>query len=213
MIMDHKKLFNWATTGCWIINTETNTEYKYELKDECLFICFQGSSNEFFEKGGSLHIDWKQNFDFFVKPYKNMGTLWFAHRGFLRKWKSVEEEILSVVRNSQTEKICITGMSQGAAIAGLAYESIWFHFPRFRESNKLIGKVFGCPRFTWFLNIWKVKDRWKNFSRIENGRDIVTGLPPWWFGFIHRGEKITTNKKPRWPKISIKDHLNYDRYL
>lgn len=206
-----KKLWQWACTGPWI--EREDTEYKYTIEGDTLKITFMGSSN-FTTKGKKrIAIDWKHNFSFFIKPYRKMKPLWFAHKGFTIKWKIVEDEILQLVKdNPDIQSILITGFSQGAAIATLAHESIWFHYPQYRDTLKSI--VFGSPRVIWFWNRWKIRDRWESLTRIKNGWDIVTDVPPIWFGYGHVGSQKRIGRK--WWQISFRfkhNHLHYGEHL
>jgi len=207
------EVYDWAITGPWYENAETDTEWKYrmcgESYPELLEISFQGSS-EFF-KDGELQLDWKQNFNFFAKAYRTAKPTWLAHRGFIKKWKSIEKDLYFIINKYRPGRISITGFSQGAAIATLAHEAIWFKYPEYR--NRLNTVVFGSPRVLWFWNLKKIRERWDHLTRFENGMDIVVGIPWWLMGFRHVGKKAKTNKKPRWPKLSVRDHLNYRKYL
>lgn len=125
--------------------------------------------------------DWKNNFDFPMKPYKHMDNLWFCHRGFLKVWKSIEKYLAPEISNPDVKKIEIVGYSHGAAIALLCYEYCIFH----RPDCKIEGVGFGCPRVFWGFVSKKVKERFKNFMVVRNGNDIVTHVPPTLFGFRH----------------------------
>ena len=128
--------------------------------------------------------DWKNNLDFPAKPYRDMGILWFCHRGFLRVWKAIEPYLLEIVGAEDIRGIVITGYSHGAALAMLAHEYCWFHRPDLRR--RLCGFGFGCPRcyFGFFVKpAWRV--RWEHFYPIRNAEDLVTHMPPRLFGFVH----------------------------
>ena len=67
------------------IHTENGGDYALERAGGRLTIYFEGSDG---------YEDWKNNLDFPARAYRRMGhTAWFAHRGFVRVWKSVEEQI------------------------------------------------------------------------------------------------------------------------
>jgi hypothetical protein len=208
--MNLKKLWQWAVTGPWM-RRDKDTEYKCEIHGNILKITFMGSS-EFTTKGNKLAIDWRHNFDFFVKPYRKMEPVWFAHRGFTRKWRVLESEIFSLIEDNNIEEVFISGFSQGAAIGVLAHESVWFHFPLLRSRLNTI--VFGCPRVLWFWNKGKIKRRFENLTRIKSGWDIITSAPPLLFGFAHVGEEKKIGR--RWWQISFRfkhNHLHYGDYL
>ena len=179
------------------IDVANAASYALEKEDGKLFIYFEWSNGK---------EDWKNNLDFPCKPYKEMGNNWYCHRGFLRVWQSVKPYIKAEVKNSKYNCINIVGYSHGAALAVLAHEYVWFNRPDLRN-NGLYGYGFGCPRVFWGVCDNCAKDRWKNFTVIRNGNDLVTFLPPKLLGYRHVGNilKIGESVNP------IKDHTP-DRY-
>lgn len=164
-----------------------SADYATERKKETLYIYFECSDGI---------TDWVNNFDFPAKPYKRMGrTVWFAHRGFLKVWKSIEGHVRKDLLDRSVKKIVIVGYSHGAAVAALCHEYVWFNRPDLRHI--LEGYGFGCPRVFWGIRSEKTNGRWENFTVIRNINDIVTHLPPVLFGFSHVGKllKIGTRKK------------------
>lgn len=153
--------------------------------------------------------DWKNNFDFPIKPYRHMINLWFCHRGFLKVWKSIEPYIEKEVFDLDIKKINIVGYSHGAAMALLCYEYCIFH----RPDCEVKGVGFGCPRVFWGFVPKRVKERFKNFKVVRNGKDIVTHVPPAFFGFRHISEVVEVGKDDS--KGLIDDHRpgNYLNHL
>lgn len=146
--------------------------------------------------------DWKNNFDFPAKPYKDMDVSWMAHGGFLKTWKSIEPYIEPYVKNDKYTHICIIGFSQGAAIATFAHEYVWYHRPDLRPENcgydltiGIEGYGFGCPRVFWGRMKKELKMRWLTFFPIRNLNDIVTHVPPVLFGFKHVASVLKIGKK------------------
>ena len=137
----------------------------------------------YFEKSNGA-TDWRNNFDFPAKPYREMGDKWYCHRGFLKVWKAIEPEIKDELLNPQILEIEIVGYSHGGAIAQLCYEYVKFHRPEIIVS----GYGFGAPRVLWGFASKAVKERFKGFVVVRNGHDIVTHMPPMIFGFRHMGE-------------------------
>lgn len=80
----------WVTVG---------NHVQYKLVGKTLY--FQCSSGE---------EDWKSNFDFWARPYKNMKEVFYVHKGFRDMWKSVRDEIAKLDFDT------IIGYSQGAAL-------------------------------------------------------------------------------------------------
>lgn len=198
-----KELWKKSQQGPWI-EEELDTEYKYELQEDgTLFLAFQGT--------GSI-IDWKMNFDFLITPYRDMKTKWYAHRGSVKKWKIIEDEILDIIRNTNFTQIHIAGFSQGAAIAVLAHESIWFHFSEYRNITETA--LFGCPRVIWFWNFNQIQHRWENVTNVKTGWDIVPRVPPKLFGFKDVGQLQNIGRKWCEPSFNfVKNHFDYKNYL
>lgn len=189
------------------IHTENDGDFAIERKGKN--ICF------FFQKSNSK-IDWKNNFDFPTKPYKDMGIKWYCHRGFLRVWKSIEPYIAEIIEDHSIENVYIVGYSHGGPLATLCHEYVWFHRPDIREN--IHSFAFGSPRCYWGPMKPELKERWKNLQIIRNGRDIVTHLPPALFGFRHVN-KVTNLARQRQMKFtflkSVNDHypFNYSQSI
>ena len=161
--------------------------YAYEIIGDTLYI--------YFEKSNGL-VDWKNNLDFPAKSYTGCGC--FAHRGFLRVWKSLLPYIEDILQHKSFEGVVITGYSHGGALAVLCHEHIWFNYPHLQ--CVLTGYGFGSPRVIWGI-LGKKRHRWDNFKIIRNENDIVTHLPPFIFGYRHVGTLIRIGKKGRYSLI------------
>jgi hypothetical protein len=144
--------------------------------------------------------DWKNNLDFPAVPYRHMGrTVWFAHRGFLRVWKSIEPYLARLILDSAVKKIVTVGYSHGAALAVLCHEYVYFHRPDLHEN--IFGYGFGCPRVIWGVRTQGVCERWKYFTTVRNLNDLVTHLPPALFGFFHVGKMLEIGARGRYSPI------------
>lgn len=164
-----------AMTECLSTNyTQVENAGDFAIKRE-------GNTLRLFFEWSDGKEDWKNNFDFPVKPYRHMEHLWFCHRGFLKVWKSIEPYLESHIQDAEVSKIEIVGYSHGAAIALLCYEYCIFH----RPDIYVQGVGFGCPRVFWGFVPELVKERFRNFTVVRNGNDIVTHVPPALFGFRH----------------------------
>lgn len=161
----------------------------------------------FFEKSSGV-TDWKNNLDFPCVPYRDMGTLWFCHRGFLKVWKSIEPYLIKTIQDSSIRRVTVVGYSHGAALAALCHEYIWFHRPDLR--GHLVGFGFGCPRFYWgLLPRQALLRRWDTFFPIRNGRDIVTHLPPVFLGYRHVQKVLPVGEKNKYSPIDAHRAENY----
>lgn len=160
------------------IHCQEDGDYAIQVKGNVLYILFEWSDST---------CDWFNNFDFPAKPYRDMDDKWYAHRGFLRVWKamqdSVEEEVQqALLYNDQVDTIKCVGYSHGAAIALLATEDMsYLH----GKTLTVEGYGFGCPRVIWGKMPESLKERLKGFTAIRNIPDIVTHVPPWLFGYRH----------------------------
>jgi hypothetical protein len=143
--------------------------------------------------------DWKNNFDFPAKPYRDMKDKWFCHRGFLKVWKSIEPHIAEDILDPKVTIIKIVGYSHGGAIAQLCHEYVRFH----RPDVMVIGIAIGAPRIFWGFARKKVAERFENCYVFRNGRDIVTRVPPVIFGYRHICPVV---KLPGKSINCIKDH-------
>ena len=156
---------------------EHDASYYVEIDGDTLYILFQWSNGK---------TDWKNNFDFPAKPYRDMPNWWFAHRGFLRVWKAAEAELGELICLLDVKRIVIGGYSHGAAIALLCHEYCKYN----RPDLEVVGYGYGCPRVVWGFLRKNVKERFEGFTVIRNGCDIVTKVPPALFGFRHVGKMV-----------------------
>jgi hypothetical protein len=172
------------------IHTENDGSYSVRRDGDKLTLFFEWSNGT---------TDWKNNFDFPAKPYRNMGNLWFCHRGFLKVWKSIEPHLEKDIFDLSVREIDIIGYSHGGAIAQLCYEYVKFN----RPDIKVTGVGFGSPRVLWGFARKAVKARFEGFKVIRNGNDLITHLPPVLLGFRHVVEVVKIGKS----KGLIKDHF------
>lgn len=142
--------------------------------------------------GSNSAEDWKNDFSFFKKPYKDMKKTYYAHGGFISAWKSCNDLVLESVKTAVTlegvSQIYVLGHSFGAAMATLCGEDIWFNFPDYRDKIRVV--VWGCPRVYSAFCIKNVKDHLPNYTRYENNCDIVPHVPFAWMLFKHLGKKV-----------------------
>ena len=176
------------------IHSGDSADYAVERWGTRLYLLFQWSDGL---------RDWRNNLDFPVHAYKSNGSRWFVHRGFLRVWKSIRDEIESAVSKNvakfETTSIFCVGYSHGAAVAGLAYEDMAFIFG---DRIPVFGFGFGCPRFLWGSLPKDVKNRFSCFTVIRNIPDIVTHLPPYILGYRHVGTLIKIGESGKYSPIT-----------
>lgn len=171
-----------------------HTDYAAERLGNSLYLYFEASQGA---------ADWRNNLDFPARPYKRMGkTLWFAHRGFLRVWRSAEPYIAREIEDPSLQRVIIAGYSHGGALAVFCHEYVGFHRPDLRR--RIIGYGFGCPRVLWGLPSPAVRERWKAFTVVRNGQDPVTHLPPAVLGYTHVGNLLRIGDPS--PSFSVDAH-------
>lgn len=156
--------FNSCQHGPWITSGD-DVQYKIEY----------GIDTKVYFQCTSSRKDWIDNLDFFITPYR--GCKWLAHRGFVRKYKSVSDEIMSAVEGCKS--VVFIGYSQGAALALLAHEDYLY---RFHKQARTI--CYACPRVVSWLSRG-IFDRFSGLEIINHCRDLVGHVPPVLFGFRH----------------------------
>lgn len=180
----------------------SEASFFFEKRGDFLYI--------FFEHSNGI-VDWKNNFDFPAKPYRDMENRWYVHRGFLRVWKSAKEYLKDQIFNKGIKRIIIVGYSHGAALALLCHEFCVFNRPDI--ADKIFGYGFGCPRVVFGCLRRNICERFKHFYVIRNCRDIVTHLPPSILGFRHVGNIIHIGKKAKYGPIDSHRPENYIEQL
>jgi hypothetical protein len=190
------------------LRTDRDGDYLIRRFGDTLYLLFEWSRGR---------EDWRSNFNFPVRPYRDMGVTWYCHRGFLAVWKAIEPHVRGAVMDSTVRRVYVVGYSHGAAIATLAHEYVWFHRPDLRD--RLEGYGFGCPRCYWGFRVRQsLRERWATFYPVRNGGDIVTHLPPCLFGFVHVnrvrhiGDKMP-HKHTRIPMVNAHYACGYQHSL
>lgn len=169
------------------IQVENAASFAVERRGTALYLYFEQS------RGAA---DWKNNLDFPARPYRDGACTWFAHRGFLKVWKSAKEHVAGAIADPGVHSVTVVGYSHGAALAVLCHEYVWFHRPALRQ--RLLGYGFGCPRVVWGV---APKERWEQFTVIRNRNDLVTHLPPAALGYCHVGKMLKIGEKGRYSPV------------
>ena len=185
------------------IHVENSGDYATERRGRTLYIYLECSDGM---------EDWKNNFDFPAKAYCRMGRVtWFAHRGFLKVWKTLEAYLAREILDASVQKIITVGYSHGAALAVLCHEYVWYHRPDLRPVIE--GYGFGCPRVLWGLRSREITRRWERFAVVRNLDDVVTHVPPAILGFFHVGELLTVGERGKYSAIDAHRPENIQREL
>ncbi len=180
-------------------HVQNSADFALRRVGSTLYVYFAGSDGE---------TDWKNNLSFPAKAYRREGSpTWYAHRGFLKVWKTVEDYVAADIMDPDVQRIVISGYSHGAALAVLCHEYVWQSRPDLRES--LEGWGFGCPRVVFGIPSRKLRARWEHFTVIRNPEDVVTHLPPVWLGFTHVGMMLEIGERGRYTRIDAHRPENY----
>lgn len=157
-------------------HTAEDGDYAIEVEGETLYILFEWSDGA---------EDWKNNLDFPAKPYKRMTETWYCHRGFLKVWKAMRDEIENRVAetlklHTDISNITIGGYSHGGALALFATEDMAYLYGK---NFNVSGYGFGAPRVLWGNIPEAVRERISAFVTVRNVPDLITHLPPKVFGY------------------------------
>ena len=199
---DLLELFNDVLSVKYKTVPKTGASFCYETRGDILYIFFEHSNGT---------VDWRNNFDFPAKAYREMENKWYVHRGFLRVWKSARDCLKEQIFNSRFKGIVIVGYSHGAALALLCHEFCVYNRPDIAEN--IYGYGFGCPRVVYGCLKHRICERFKNFYVVRNCRDIVTHVPPCLFGFRHVGNIIHIGKKAKYGPINSHRPESYKEQL
>jgi len=184
------QLYQKVLTVKYIQLEERTASFAYEREENTLYLYFEGSNGA---------TDWRTNFDFPARPYRDMKNMWLAHRGFLKEWKVIEPHLKAVIQDPTVKRIVIAGYSHGGALALLCHEYCAYH--REDIAREIYGYGFGAPRVVFaFLNK-PLRKRLEHFFVVRNCRDLVTHLPPLLFGFRQAGNLLHIGKGERYGAI------------
>ncbi len=156
-------------------------------------------------------VDWKNNFRFSTRPYKNMGESWKCHKGFLSVFKAALPYLEEVFSDKSVKKFTLVGYSHGAALAFLAYEYIWYNRPELRYN--LEGYGYGCPRVFAGRLTPSLAKRWQGFLAVKNFDDIVTHLPPRILGYKTVSSELIIGQRGRYTAIDAHRPESYKTEL
>ena len=181
-------------------HTRKNGDYAIEVDGDTIYLLFEWSDGFW---------DWIHNFLFPAKPYKRMNQIWFCHRGFLKVWKAMRDDVERDVRNvflqNQTydatpiKNIVCVGYSHGGAISLLATEDMEYLYG---DTLNVTGYGFGAPRVVWGFLPKAVKNRLRRFYVVRNIPDLVTHVPPVLFGFWHASEVVKIGEEGKYYPIA-----------
>ena len=176
------------------IHTAEDGDYAIILEGNTLYLLFEWSDDK---------RDWKNNFNFPVKPYKHMDHTWLCHGGFFKVWSAMRDEVEAMVAeilkdHPQIKNIDCVGYSHGGPLSVFATEDMEYLYGKDYEVS---GYGFGAPRVLWGIVPKAVKHRLRRFTTIRNVPDIVTHVPPILFGFRNAGTLLKIGKAGKYNLI------------
>lgn len=187
--------FKLCITEPWQVIGTTQYKFVEDKEKNVVYIVFECSREK---------EDWKVNFSFPAKPYKRMTQVWFAHGGFLEKYKEIRDILFQQIEQFGKNKYYfILGYSHGGGLATLLIEDMIFN------GYNAYAHVFGSPRVVWGFLPKEVKSRFV-MTRHCNRGDIVTHLP-----FLFMGFRDACLQKIRYGKPALISHLPHypERYI
>ena len=167
-----------------------------ELFEGCLQAPYKeaatgGGHYAFFKEGADVTVyfqhsvgreDWRHNLDFFAVRHTVGRERFYCHRGFLKVWRGMSEELTALVADARRRgagRVLCVGYSHGAALAILAVVHLKERFPNLR----IQGVGFGTPRVLWGRVPEGVKAGSESLFAVRNPPDFVTHLPPALLGY------------------------------
>ena len=163
--------------------------------------------------GSDSDIDWRNNFHFWKKAYKDCEIPFTAHSGFLKCWKLIRAEVERQVSELNPTAITVTGHSYGGAMAVLCMEDMRYCFP----SIKVQMVTFGAPRVIGWRNWKRIKPRWEGSRQFRCGADAVTCIPFVFMFFHHVVRRTVIGDKPTFFRLFkstfYHDLDEYDRQI
>ena len=174
--------------------TPNHGDFATEVLDGTLYIYFEHSNGK---------TDWVNNLDFPTKAYTNeQEKPFFAHRGFLRVFKSITPYLQTVIENAKAnkyDKIVVVGYSHGGALAVLCHEYLWFNLENMRD--KIYTYAVAPPRVIWG-KVAHLENRWQHLTTVINKGDLVPTLPPKILGYTHVGKTLEIGKKGKYSRVN-----------
>lgn len=204
--MNAKELYLYLKNKRDYITAGIDVQYKVEVHDDekKVYLCFEESASK---------QDWKINFDFPIKVYKQQKNKFLVHRGYVKAYKSCNDQIMNefISKIKETGYMpFICGWSYGGAMSVLASEDFYF-----RTGLKPEVTTFGAPKILYFNFTRKY---FKSCCNIVNQYAIRNDFVPRYipFFFVHHLNRIPLGERFCLIK-SIKQtgylHCHYEEYL
>lgn len=183
-------------------HVEEDASFAVKRENDCVTVYFEKSNGK---------TDWRNNFSFSARPYRDMEEVWYCHRGFMKVFRALLPYLEPILRDESVKSFRLVGYSHGAALALLSQEYILYHRPALLGAVK--GYGFGCPRVIAGYIPPSLRKRLSDFTVIRNLDDIVTHLPPRIFGYCHVTKPYAIGKRGRYSMIDAHRDTSYTREL
>ena len=118
----------------------------------------------------------------------------------------IEKELL----DKSIEKIITIGYSHGGAIAAICHEYLYTN--RSDICQNIFSYGFGAPRVYFGLKELN-DDKWKNYTVVRNGKDLVTYLPPKFLFYRDVGSILQIGKEFAYSPIEAHKRESYEKSL
>lgn len=211
-------------TPVLISEDRTDTQCAILPEGSGITIVFRGSDSSF---------DWETNFDTQqeraefdqqiireeivaeqeqVYPYPQPSSSnALMHRGFVRAYFSIRDQIHEYVNNHEITSVTTTGHSLGGALATLCAVDIQYNF---ENKVSIEAYTFGAPKVGNDGFRESFNRRVPNSYRFVHGMDIVAELPRWWQGYRHVDTELRIGSRLSLNFLSarFKDHA-IDKYI
>lgn len=165
-----------------IIKEETNTSCSIYKKGKEVVITFEGTDSL---RDLPFILDFRKDL---VIVEGHSGSNVKIHRGFLKAYMSIHEDIVTALKRHKFDSIHCCGHSSGGALAEI---SVLFLK---NITNSVSVHTFASPRVGNYEASKLIFGTCQDFKRFVINGDFVPHLPPWFFGYRHFSEKISLDK-------------------
>lgn len=203
--MTHKEMYKLIKkTSYKTVGLDVNYKIIVDDNEKCVYIVFQESVSK---------QDWKINFDFPAKVYKNQESPLIVHRGYAKAWKSARDVILAEFEDEFINKIhydvYVIGWSYGSSIALLCAEDIKYWY---NVSCNVV--TFGGAKICYGLRSRNyLRKCYESCFQYTNINDFVTWMIP--LPFVYNVRKIRVGGRFKFKEIlnTVYNHTHYDKFM
>lgn len=181
-------------------------QYRKDGDDVDWTVLESGSRTYLLFRGSNSDTDWRNNFDFWAKVYKNQESPMLCHRGFGRAYRSCNDVVMSALIEAQERTGCavvMCGHSFGGAMALLAAEDFFW-----RTGIRADVVTFGAPRcLVGRRTLEYVRSCCGEVTQYAHRNDIVPMLPP--IPCYRHVRRVDVGKRTAFGIFNVKYHQIY----